>query len=160
MKSYEWAVVGSGIAGISIAEILSRQGHSVVLIEKNDTLASETTREFHEWLHTGALYTLVPDRLRTLRFILGSIDDLIEYYSCYDRMNLKPTISGLEIDDSKEGWFNNNYIHFKYRVKGRKITFPWIAGIARSIFLIERSIALFINFKLLIKLPLAPLLLC
>ena len=138
MKSYEWAVVGSGIAGISIAEILSRQGHSVVLIEKNDTLASETTREFHEWLHTGALYTLVPDRLRTLCFILGSIDDLIEYYSCYDRMNLKPTISGLEIDDSKEGWFNNNYIHFKYRVKGRKITFPWIAGIARSIFLIER----------------------
>ena len=38
MKTYEWAVVGSGIAGISIAEILSRQGHSVVLIEKNKSL--------------------------------------------------------------------------------------------------------------------------
>ena len=72
MKKYEWAVVGSGIAGISIAEILSRQGHSVVLIERNEQLASETTREFHEWLHTGALYTLVPDRLLTLRFILGN----------------------------------------------------------------------------------------
>ena len=34
MKKYEWAIVGSGIAGIAIAEILSRQGHSVVLIEK------------------------------------------------------------------------------------------------------------------------------
>ena len=94
MKKYDWAIIGSGIAGISIAEILTRQGHSVILIEKNKDLASETTREFHEWLHTGALYTLVPDRLRTLRFILGSIDDLIEYYSCYDRMNLKPTILG------------------------------------------------------------------
>ena len=47
MKTYEWAVIGSGIAGISIAEILTRQGHSVVLVEKNDTLASETTRDFH-----------------------------------------------------------------------------------------------------------------
>jgi len=137
LKKYEWAVVGSGIAGISIAEILARQGHSVVLIEKNKQLASETTREFHEWLHTGALYTLVPDRLLTLRFILGAIDDLIEYYSCYERMNLIPTISGLKIDNI-EGWFNDHYIHFKYRIKGRKVTFPWIIGIARSIFLIER----------------------
>ena len=83
MKTYEWAVIGSGIAGISIAEILTRQGHSVVLVEKNDTLASETTRDFHEWLHTGSLYTLVPDRLITLRFILGAIDDLIEFYSSF-----------------------------------------------------------------------------
>ena len=138
MKRYEWAVVGSGIAGISIAEILSRQGHSVILIEKNNRMASETTREFHEWLHTGALYTLVPDRLLTLRFILGAIDDLIEFYSCYDRMNLIPTETGLKINKESTVWFDDNYIHFKYRVKGRKITFPWIYGVARSIFLIER----------------------
>ena len=138
MKTYEWAIVGSGIAGISIAEILTRQGHSAVLIEKNETLASETTRAFHEWLHTGALYTLVPDRLITLRFILGAIDDLIEFYSSYDRMNLIPTETGLIINKESPGWFEDNYIHFKYRVKGRKITFPWIYGVARSIYLIER----------------------
>jgi len=138
MKSYEWAVIGSGIAGISIAEILTRQGHSVVLIEKNNTLASETTREFHEWLHTGSLYTLVPDRLKTLRFILGAIDDLIEFYSSYDRMNITPTESGLNIDKTFLGWFDDNYIHFKYRIKGRKITFPWLIGVARSIHLIEK----------------------
>tara|TARA_B100000315_G_scaffold147103_1_gene136114 strand:- start:37 stop:1314 length:1278 start_codon:yes stop_codon:yes gene_type:complete len=138
MKTYEWAVIGGGIAGISIAEILTRQGHSVVLVEKNKMLASETTREFHEWLHTGALYTLVPDRLKTLRFILGAIDDLIEFYSCFDRMNLIPTEKGLQFNKGTSGWFDDNYIHFKYRVKGRKITFPWIYGIARSIFLIER----------------------
>ena len=38
MKTYEWAVVGSGIAGISIAEILTREGHSVVLILNNTLL--------------------------------------------------------------------------------------------------------------------------
>mgnify|MGYP001230083318 CR=1 FL=1 len=138
MKKYEWAVIGSGIAGVSIAEILTREGHSVILIEKNKTLASETTRDFHEWLHTGALYTLIPDRLKTLRFILGAIDDLIEYYSSFKRMNLIPTSAGLKIDTTEKGWFDDNYIHFKYKVKGRKITFPWLYGIARSIFLIER----------------------
>ena len=138
LKEYEWGIVGSGIAGIAIAEILSREGHSVVLIEKNQTIASETTREFHEWLHTGALYTLVPDRLKTLRFILGAIDDLVEFYSCFKNMNLKPSTNGLKITDSEKGWYSNNFIHFKYRIKGRKITFPWIIGIARSIFLIEK----------------------
>jgi hypothetical protein len=138
MKKYEWAVVGSGIAGISIAEILTRNGHDVILIEKNKKLASETTRDFHEWLHTGALYTLIPDRLTTLRFILGAVDDLIEYYSCYDNMNITPTGSGLKINASESGWFNDSYIHFKYRLNKRKILFPWLYGIARSIYLIER----------------------
>ena len=138
MKNYEWAVIGSGIAGISIAEILTRQGHSVILIEKNETLASETTREFHEWLHMGSLYTLVPDKLKTLRFVLGAIDDLIEYYSSFKRMNLLPTEMGLKISKESENWFNDNYIHFKYRIRGRKITFPWILGVARSIQLVEK----------------------
>lgn len=99
MKTYEWAVIGGGIAGVAISEILSREGHSVVLIEKNDKLASVTTREFHEWIHTGALYTLIPDKLITLRYILGAIDDLLEYYSDFKRMNLKPTLSGLHIEE-------------------------------------------------------------
>ncbi len=46
MQKYEWAVIGSGIAGIVAAEILTREGHSTVLIEKNEKLASETTQRF------------------------------------------------------------------------------------------------------------------
>ena len=137
MKRYDWAVIGSGIAGISIAEILSREGHNVILIEKNSTLASETTREFHEWLHTGALYTLVPTRDTIIRFILGAIDDLIEYYSSFDKMNIIPTINGLKIDNISSGWFNDEYIHFNFRIKNRKIALPWIIGVARSIYLME-----------------------
>ena len=138
MKSYEWAVVGGGIAGIAVSEILAREGHSVVLVDQNEKLASATTRDFHEWIHTGALYTLVPDRLLTLKFILGAVDDLIEYYSAFDRMNLMPTMAGLSIDSRSDGWFSPNYIRFKYRVKGRKIVFPWLVGVARSLYINEK----------------------
>ena len=40
MKQFDWIVVGGGIAGISISEILTREGYSVALIEKNKKLAS------------------------------------------------------------------------------------------------------------------------
>ena len=138
MKSYEWAVVGGGIAGISVSEILTRQGHSVVLIDKEEKLASQTTRDFHEWIHTGALYTLVPDRLKTLRFTLGAMDDLIDFYSNFERMNLTASVSGLKIEDKNNNWFSPNYIDFKYRIKGRKITFPWLIGVARSLIINEK----------------------
>ena len=120
MKKFDWIVVGGGIAGISIAEILTRQGHSVAIVEKNKKLASVATREFHEWVHTGSLYTLVKDQMKTLKYILGSLDDLLEFYSSYKNMNLSPTEKGLLINDQNNGWFNKNYINFKYRLKNRK----------------------------------------
>ena len=138
-KTFEWGIIGGGITGVAISEILTRENHKVVLIDKNPKLASVTTREFHEWIHTGSLYTLIPDRLKTLKFILGAVDDLIEYYSAYERMNLRPTTDGLNIHNNGDNnWFNNNFIHFKYRIKNRKITFPWLLGVARSLRLIDK----------------------
>jgi hypothetical protein len=137
MKSFDWIVVGGGISGISIAEILSREGHSVALIEKNKKLASVATREFHEWVHTGSLYTLVKDQMKTLKYILGSLDDLLEFYSCFKNMNVTPTESGLKINQDLNGWFNKNFIDFKYRLKNRKIFLNWMFSISRSIALIE-----------------------
>ena len=83
---YDWIIVGGGISGISISEILCREGKSVLLLEKNSKLASETSKDFHEWVHSGALYTLVPDNLLTLRYLLGATDDIAEYYSSFSRM--------------------------------------------------------------------------
>ena len=83
---YDWIIVGGGISGIAVAEVLCRAGNSVLVLEKNDTLASETSKVFHEWMHSGALYTLVPDNLLTLRYLLGATDDLLEYYSSYPAM--------------------------------------------------------------------------
>ena len=98
-SEYDWIVVGGGISGISVAEILCREGKSVLLLEKNETLAAETSKVFHEWMHSGALYTLVSDNLLTLRYLLGATDDLLEYYSCYPRMNLNATESGVLVKD-------------------------------------------------------------
>lgn len=127
-KKYNWVVIGGGISGIAIAEILCREGNSVLLLEKNEYLASETSKVFHEWLHTGALYTLVPDRMLTTRYLLGAIDDLIEFYDFYEGMNLKKTESGLTIQES--GWFNDDPILFKYRM--RKINPIWEMVVAKS----------------------------
>ena len=137
MKTFDWIVVGGGVAGISLSEILTREGHSVALIEKKDKLASATTREFHEWFHTGSLYTLLKDDMKTLKYILGSLDDLLEFYSSFPKMNLRPTDKGLKIADNNKGWFSPNYINFKYRLKSRKLILPWLFAIARSIALID-----------------------
>ena len=125
---------GWGI-GIVLSEILTREGHSVLLIDKAEQLASQTTKLFHEWIHTGSLYTLVPDRLITLKFILGAIDDLLEFYSCFERMNVIPTECGLKTQDSN-GWFSPNYINFKYR--RRKLNIPWVLTLATSQYLINQ----------------------
>ena len=137
MKTFDWIIVGGGIAGISLSEILTREGHSVALIEKKNKLASVTTREFHEWFHTGSLYTLLKDDMKTLKYILGSLDDLLEFYSSFSQMNLQPTENGLKINPVNKGWFSPNYINFKYRLKNRKLILPWLYIIARSAALID-----------------------
>ncbi len=129
MKNFEWIIVGGGIAGLVVAEILSRDKKSVLLLEKNEFLASETSKEFHEWFHSGTLHTLVPDKLLTLRYLLGATDDLLEYYKSFKSMNLEPTESGLSIKDN--GWFYKNFIHYKYKI--HKYNPVWMAMVSNSV---------------------------
>jgi len=131
--NYDWIVVGGGISGIVIGEILCRSGKSVLLLEKNDKLASETSKVFHEWLHSGALYSLTPDRLLTLRYLLGAADDLLEYYGSFKRMNLSPTDSGMKLDG--KGWFNDEYIEYRY--KKHRFNPVWSSLVSRSINIID-----------------------
>tara|TARA_B100000035_G_C20998336_1_gene553599 strand:- start:396 stop:1634 length:1239 start_codon:yes stop_codon:yes gene_type:complete len=132
-SSYDWIVIGGGISGIAISEILTRENKSVLLLEKNSELASETSKDFHEWVHSGALYTLVPDNLLTLRYLLGATDDLIEYYSSFPKMNLLAGENGINI--KKRGWFNNDRIEFRY--KAHKLNPVWLSMVSRSISIIE-----------------------
>ncbi|RPG62188.1 MAG: FAD-dependent oxidoreductase [Flavobacteriaceae bacterium TMED238] len=130
---FDWIVIGGGIAGVSVSEILSREGKSVLLLEKNDSLASETSKEFHEWFHSGSLHTLAPDNLLTLRYLLGSADDLFQYYGNFESMNLFPTECGIKIKDN--GWFNNNYILYKFK---KHLWNPiWLSMVSRSTNIID-----------------------
>jgi len=132
-EKYDWIVVGGGIAGIAVAEILCREEKTVLLLEKNELLVSETSKVFHEWMHSGALYSLVPDKLLTLRYLLGATDDLFEYYAGYQGMNLYPTESGVSV--SGNGWFNSERIEFRYRV--RRLNPFWMSLVSRSINIID-----------------------
>lgn len=130
---FDWIIVGGGAAGISIAEMLSRLNLEVLLIEKNEKLASETSGLFHEWLHTGSLYTLTPDNLETTKYLLGALDDLFIYYSMFNKMNLVPTESGFVVE--KNGWFNDDNILYKF--KARPLNPLWSFIVARSIRLVD-----------------------
>ena len=132
-EKYNWIVVGGGISGISVAEILCRGGESVLLIEKNELLASETSKVFHEWLHSGSLYSLAPDRLLTLRYLLGATDDLLQYYDSFPGMNILPTESGIRINNT--GWFNDEHIEYRYK---KHIFNPvWSSLVSRSVNIIN-----------------------
>ncbi len=139
-EEQDWIVIGGGIAGISIAEILSRNGKKVKIIEKEKKLSPETSREFHEWVHTGSLYSLHKNQEHIQKTMLGAIDDMLHYYSAFKNMNLKPTSQGLKIDSDTQDikWFNSDYIHFKYRIKNRKFDFSWLSRIVKSILSIEK----------------------
>ena len=132
-KKYDWIVIGGGISGITIAEILSRDGKSVLLVEKNKTLGSETSKVFHEWLHSGSLYSLAPDNLLTVRYLLGATDDLLEYYNSFSNMNLMPTESGIDING--HGWFNDE--HIEYRYKKHLYNPIWLSLVSRSLNIID-----------------------
>ena len=93
----DWIVIGGGITGISISEILCRNGKSVKLVEKENKLSPKTTREFHEWVHTGSLYSIKKNQDEIQKTMLGAIDDLMFYYSAFNRMNVKPSSKGLKI---------------------------------------------------------------
>ena len=133
VNKYDWIVIGGGITGITIAEILSRDGKKVMLVEKNKMLGAETSKVFHEWLHSGSLYTLVPDNLLTVRYLLGATDDLFEYYSSFSNMNLKPTVSGISLDGT--GWFNDD--HIEYRYKKHLYNPIWLSLVSRSLNIID-----------------------
>ncbi len=133
-QEYDWIIVGGGIAGISIAEILSREGHAILMLEKNNQIASETSKVFHEWLHSGSLYSLVPDNNRTLRYLLGAMDDLFDYYENYNGMNIRKSQSGIKFDQDN-GWFNDDFIEYRYRI--RKFNPIWAALVSKSIYMIN-----------------------
>jgi len=133
VNKYDWIVVGGGISGIAVSEILSRGGRSVLLIEKNEKLASETTKVFHEWFHSGSLYSLAPDKLQTLRYLLGATDDLFEYYESFPKMNLYPTEQGTKVKG--EGWFNDDNVEYRY--KKHLINPVWTSLVSRSINIID-----------------------
>ena len=128
----DFAVVGGGIAGLAIAEMLQRSGASVVLLEKNKTLCSEASAEQQGWFHTGALYTALPNNF-FCRTMVGNLDDLVDYYSGFPNMNLR--VEKHIYTTNLEGWFANRtnfYVYTSCKGVSWKWKLPWAAALYRA----------------------------
>lgn len=109
---YDLAVVGGGIAGLAVAEIFARCGRSVVLLERNDRLCGEASGSQHGWFHMGSLYSIFPNN-RFLRTMVGGVEDLIEFYSGFDAMNIGISEHGkLIFQKRQESWFRDEPIEY------------------------------------------------
>lgn len=131
-STYDFAVIGGGIAGLAIAELLQRSGASVVLIEKNEVLCGGASSEQQGWFHTGALYSALPDRF-FCRTLAGNLDDLVDYYSEFPNMNLH--IGTHLSTKGPRGWFSNHTLFYAFaglRSVGWNAKVPWALALSRA----------------------------
>ena len=115
---YDYIIVGGGIAGIATAEIFSRSGFSVCILERNKKLCNESSGNHHEWFHFGSLYSILPKR-DYVRILVGGIDDLLLYYRDFKNMNLCVNNKGSLIfkNDSKKSWFKDERLNYLFNLK-------------------------------------------
>lgn len=140
---YHFIVVGAGIAGIAVSELLQRSGRRVLLLEAKDKVGSEATAHQQGWFHTGSLYAALPNN-SFFRVLIGNLDDLFGYYSSFENMNMR---LGKNIYTSRaNGWFSNTTNFFAF-VSPREPEVPiplkplWWLAIRRA----QRRIAWFEN---------------
>lgn len=109
---YEIVVVGGGIAGLCIAEIFSRSGWKVALLEKNTGICMEASGAHHGWFHFGSLYSIFPNN-QFMRTLVGGIDDLIEHYSGFPGMNIRVSEDGrLDLPQVDGAWIRDDPIQY------------------------------------------------
>lgn len=112
---YDYVIVGGGVAGILSAEMLSRSGKKVLLIEKEKKLASESSGEQHGWGQFGYLYLNALDP-GVAEACLKNIDILLNSYPMPGN-NLIADESGQLVSKdphADESWYRADPVYYYY----------------------------------------------
>lgn len=132
--TYDFIIVGAGIGGLSIAELLQRSGRAVLLLEGSGQICGGASAEQQGWFHTGALYAALPDSIIS-ETMASNIDTLLTYYSGFPRMNLE---RGRPLRlAARRGWFGASPVQFLYpspannRIPHR-LKLPWSTAMGRA----------------------------
>ena len=109
---YDYVIIGGGIAGISIAEILSRSSNKICLLEKERLLMSKSSSDQHGWFHIGSLYAFMNNE-EYLKGLIKNTKDIINYYCEFKRLNMFLNSNGcLQFETNKDGWFRNDEVEY------------------------------------------------
>jgi hypothetical protein len=124
---YDFTVIGAGIAGIAIAEILQRAGKRVLLLEAGKYACAEASSQQAGWFHTGALYAALPNPSFSTALV-NNLNIIDTYYKDFENMNF--SINGGVHLTKNGGWFSDNLIYYYYvSSRAREVEFwkklPW-----------------------------------
>jgi glycine/D-amino acid oxidase-like deaminating enzyme len=117
-------VLGSGIAGLSLAEVLTRNGWTITLLDTASELGGDASRSTQNWFHTGWLYAAMP----TKDAMLGCYRALKLFRQMYGRV-LPREILNLEFSEgapgypaSEHGWFSSERVHYVYATAATELS--------------------------------------
>ncbi|HVJ88188.1 MAG TPA: FAD-dependent oxidoreductase [Labilithrix sp.] len=109
-------VLGSGIAGLSLAEILSRNGWKITLLDNVMELGGDASRSTQNWLHTGWLYAGLPSA-SAMQGCATSLQLFAKTYGSVlppDVVNVVADDTGVKYPSSRSGWFSAERVHYAF----------------------------------------------
>jgi hypothetical protein len=118
-------IVGTGIAGLSLAEILSRNNYKVILLESQERIGGEASLATQKWYHSGWFYAALPNPSA----MVGCFNALHLYKSVYEEVfpgfiNLRLDGKNIEYLENENGWFTDERIHYFYAMSTHEFSLP------------------------------------
>jgi hypothetical protein len=116
-------IIGSGIAGLSIAEILSRNNYKVIILESQSKIGGEASLATQKWYHTGWLYAPLPNTaaMQGCYLALHMYNKIYGEVFSGDEINIDLS-QGVDYPHRSEGWFTNDRIYYLYAISSYELT--------------------------------------